>query len=136
MPPNRSVATFLTLALLAGCSSASSPSGPAGSVAGHWHGSGYTAQAVQVTLDFQMVESGSTVTGDATLTQTAAGQTIVYNPTISGTLSGTQVTLTLSESGFASATYAGPLVGDSVVNGSLTGSGFSGEAIPVERQAP
>ena len=135
MRRDRSLTTFLTLVLLAGCSSASSPSGPAGSVAGHWRGTGYTAQAVEVTLDFQLLENGSSVTGDATLTQIGAGDTLSYSPTVSGTLSGSQVTLTLSESGFVPATYAGPLVGDSVVNGSLTGSGFSGETVPVQRQA-
>ena len=136
MPPNRSVATFLTLALLAGCSSASSPSGPAGSVAGHWRGSGYDAQSFQVVLDFQLTENGSSISGDATLTQIGAGDTLSYNPTISGTLEGSQVTLTLSESGFYSATYTGPLVGDSIVTGALTGSGFTGELIPVRRQKP
>jgi hypothetical protein len=85
------------------------------------------------TLDISLAENGGAVTGSGTLTNTPSGTRAF---TISGTYAAAPIghtTITLSSGTAQPFTFAGQVYPSSML-GTLTGSGFTGDAITLTRQ--
>jgi len=121
------VSCILTVALAAcGGSKAVAPPPPPPSVAGQWVGMTGTQQ-----LAMTLAESGQTVNGSATLTNTPSGTMAM---TISGVFASPTLTVTLQPGGNVQAVSLTATYGGNRLVGSLTGSGFTGDAITLTRQ--
>lgn len=116
--------TAAALVLAMGCGSDST--GPTHqSVSGTW--SGVTGAQV---LTMTLVENGGVVTGSGTLTNTPTG---TRAQTVTGTFASPTLDVTLSSGSVQPVALHGTVGGNSMA-GSLTGSGFTGDAITLTRQ--
>jgi hypothetical protein len=93
---------------------------------GQWHG---TNAGVVMDLDVTENMAGQ-VQGTGQLSGFASGIVVAA----SGSHSGTGFTVTLSHTGYQSATYSGAELADALLAGSLNGSGFVNFAITLYRQ--
>jgi hypothetical protein len=93
---------------------------------GSWHGS---SQGVAFDLDLTE-KSGGQISGSGQLSGYAAGVLVQ----VQGVHPDPGFTITLSHTGYQSATYAGAEIGDSTLGGTINGSGFANFVITLYRQ--
>ena len=93
---------------------------------GKWHGS---SQGVDFDLDLTE-KSGGQISGSGQLSGYAAGVLVQ----VQGTHPDPGFSVTLTHTGYQSATYAGAEVGDSTLGGTINGSGFANFIITLYRQ--
>jgi hypothetical protein len=114
----RAVGVFAILALCVACGgdNGTGVNNSPSALTGKWHGTNSGTD-----LDLTLSENGGgAVHGTGQLSGFAGG--IIVNA--DGSHSGTGFTITLSHTGFQSATYAGAMLADTLLAGSINGSGF------------
>ena len=118
----RRLFAVLAFASLAACDTLSGPL--ENSVEGTWAG---TSAGQSLTMALQ--QGGSSVAGTGTLSGSFGARTV----SISGSFATPELTLTLSSAGAPPITLEAAVTGNSLL-GSLTGGGFTGNAIAMARQ--
>jgi len=89
--------------------------GPQGPMAGHWLGT-----ASGLTMDWDLKDNSGQLSGTGDFSVPSAALSV----NISGSRADTTVSLTLTAAGYQPATYNGLLLSDTLVSGTLNGSGF------------
>ena len=89
--------------------------GPQGPMAGHWLGT-----ATGLTMEWNLKDNSGQLSGTGNFSVSTAALSV----NISGSRADTTVNLTLTASGYQPATFTGLILSDTLVSGSLNGSGF------------
>lgn len=98
-------------------------------VTGSWFGT-TTVQGDTFTMDVQLTERDSQITGNGTMTFV---ETVAV--TVQGTHNFPNVSITLQSTGFEDLNFNGTLSGDgNAITGSLRGSGFDNFSITIRKQ--
>jgi hypothetical protein len=120
----RILGPIMLVAMLAACGD--SPTGPDRvSINGTWVGSS-SGMTVTVTMN----EAGGTVSGSGNISATG-GSTATQ---VHGTRAGANLSLTLSAQGYEPTNFTGTIQSNTLITGSLTGSGFNNMAITFNKQ--
>jgi hypothetical protein len=120
----RYVLTAVLCSLLVACGSESATA-PKPSVGGTWSGT-----VAGQTLSLTLIENSGAVTGTGTITNTPTGTRAL---TVTGTFVSAKLAATMS-SGTLQPIALQATVAASTMTGALTGSGFTGEGITLNRQ--
>lgn len=126
----RAILTLLLLFALAACSD-DGPTGPLpNEIAGSWSGTSQTTTGNTFSVNLTLAEASDQITGNGVLSVPGSGGIAVA---ATGTFSDPNFTITLSSQGYQDMAFVGAVDGDAI-SGTLTGSGFSGQAVSLTRQ--
>ncbi len=103
---------------------------PVHTLNGHWVAV-FSATSGTVTLDLTLTQTNTSVTGAGTI----ANATVTTPVTITGSHVHPSVTLTVAIQGYNPATVTGTCASTTSVSGSINGSGFTGQALTLNKQA-
>jgi hypothetical protein len=117
------VVALATLGLA--CHNATGPQGP---LAGHWYGF-----STDYGLDLVLTDGSDNVRGSGTIGGNAVSN-IAVPVAVTGSNSSSTFTMTLKAEHYNPATYAGTVVDDTTLTGTINGSGFVAATLTVYRQ--
>jgi len=120
----------LTAAVVLALAACGKGSEPTPSATGQWSGS-FVADSMTITVNLVLKESARNVTGTGTM---GIPGVLMLAQTVTGTHTHPHLALTLSATGYQPANITGEFVNAGRVDGTIFGSGFSGEALTLTRQ--
>lgn len=124
--PRHTLGLALGFALLA--SACHTSTGPQGPLAGHWYGF-----STDYGLDLVLTDGGGNVHGTGTIGGNAVSN-IAVPVAVTGSNPDNTFTMTLKADHYNPATYAGTVVDDTTLTGTINGSGFVSATLTVYRQ--